>query len=57
MLVRFASKTLTVLARVEINVAISERDAANGVPANTHGRDGSDLAEDSDKHRLVHAPS
>ena len=56
-LIRFAAKTLTVLARVEIDVAVSERAAADGVPADAHGRDGRDLAEEFDEQRLVHARS
>ena len=44
-LIRFAAKTLTVLARVEIDVAISERGAADGVPADAHGHNGRNLAE------------
>ena len=44
-LIRFAAKTLTVLARVEIDVAVSKRGAADGVMADAHGRNGCDLAE------------
>ena len=44
-LIRFAAKTLTVLARVEIDVAVSERGAADGVPADAHGHNGRNLAE------------
>lgn len=50
MLIRFETNVLTVLTQVEIDVAISKRDAADRVQVDTHGHDGSDLARDSDEH-------